>query len=485
MYCNHFRNLESPYCGAQVRPILKRPACLLTGQVSPRGRASITWQGTRYFRIQDEFHWWIWYISSTVSHFQHLHLHQSSTCHPRPRWTATMDFNAPWDEPDNLWSTPTPNSPPRLPSQLHLDTSLDPPEPGPSSPLHQSPTSEFSDTPTISNAFKSAHIPHTYTISHPTPTDSSASSRLPPLSLHLPDDDLQTTGTPALDSSPISPSIVFSSPSSTQSMFSASSVANSPSNLPPDDDDDFGDFDDGDLNQNGQLSADDGFGDFGTFASAPVTPLASPRLVSRPIVPFKLPSSINPDTLRLALAPALEALFDSSTDPSPWLSSNLTPQKPTRNSSQKSISKTHLPPIHYQSEVLRQAWTSLVEDDNGLGVPLDWKRSQIRRQFLVHLGIPVDLNDVCASYFQSFLSPSHVNSAFSDVIILQWMDRPSFSFWRLRHSQDSTSPSKPDQTLQIIYIHMLPLDRVVPQDHNLVDRQASARRPSLIRLNST
>ncbi|EGG05837.1 uncharacterized protein MELLADRAFT_107319 [Melampsora larici-populina 98AG31] len=47
-----------------------------------------------------------------------------------------------------------------------------------------------------------------------------------------------------------------------------------------------------------------------------------------------------------------------------------------------------------QYDLFLRTWNDLMKNENGLGVPIDWKRSQIRRCFLVTLGIPVDLNHV-------------------------------------------------------------------------------------------
>ncbi|KAH9457835.1 hypothetical protein Pst134EB_010147 [Puccinia striiformis f. sp. tritici] len=115
-----------------------------------------------------------------------------------------------------------------------------------------------------------------------------------------------------------------------------------------------------------------------------------------PIVPFKLPEQFSEGTVRAALTPALEALFTdyhSQSDTSQtWLEPLPSVQK-KRNEHQRPSPESRQMPSILKSDDLQSTWRTLVDGGNGLGRPVEWKRSQIRRFHLVHLGIPVDLND--------------------------------------------------------------------------------------------
>ncbi|KAG0148814.1 hypothetical protein CROQUDRAFT_654389 [Cronartium quercuum f. sp. fusiforme G11] len=330
-----------------------------------------------------------------------------------------MNFNSNWDEPESevdVWSNSLTST-----NLLQIQTShLNQNEPiqALSSPTNQS---DHSSTPTITHLNLSDTQGSFDNNTQLTPTAEPSSSPIQPtnqLSIYT---DALSSPLPIIDSelSPISPSMVFSSPSedstSFQSVFSTSAInstsAHQDLNLtldPPshgfdDDDDDFGDFD-----EPSDRTEDDGqFRDFGEFAPLQLSlaTSTSPNRPSRPIVPFKLPPHINLESLRTALAPALDSLFDSrlteSLENSPWLIEDQVPSTLTRNLPKKSGSRPAPPSILSHSDSLQQEWNGLIENRNGLGGALDWKRSQIRRHHLVNLGIPVDLND--------FLMPTPVS----------------------------------------------------------------------------
>jgi len=148
-------------------------------------------------------------------------------------------------------------------------------------------------------------------------------------------------------------------------------------------DDEFGDFDDGEM-----AASDENFGGF--TASSPLPP----SLPTMPVVPFKLPDKFTEGALRSAMKPALDALLtDCQSDASQaWLEPPL-PPVPHKRSEQRSTTESRQMPSILKSDDLQRAWRTLVDGGNGLGRPVEWKRSQIRRFHLVHLGIPVDLND--------------------------------------------------------------------------------------------
>ncbi|KNZ56034.1 hypothetical protein VP01_2513g2 [Puccinia sorghi] len=148
-------------------------------------------------------------------------------------------------------------------------------------------------------------------------------------------------------------------------------------------DDEFGDFDDGEM-----TVSDENFGRF--TASSPLPP----SLPTMPVVPFKLPDKFTEGALRSAMEPALNALLaDCQSDASQaWLEPPI-PPVPHKTSEQRSTTESRQMPSILKSDDLQRAWRTLVDGGNGLGRPVEWKRSQIRRFHLVHLGIPVDLND--------------------------------------------------------------------------------------------
>lgn len=150
------------------------------------------------------------------------------------------------------------------------------------------------------------------------------------------------------------------------------------------DDDEFGDFDDGEM-----AAADDSFGGF--TVSSPL-PMAVPI---RPVVPLILPQQFSEDAFRVALEPSLKALFEESDSSCCWFEPPVSVREKAK-AEQRSNSQSKQKPSILKSEDLQRTWGTLVDGGDGLGRPAEWKRSQIRRLHLVHLGIPVDLNDFLA-----------------------------------------------------------------------------------------
>ncbi|KAH9815185.1 hypothetical protein DFH28DRAFT_275621 [Melampsora americana] len=359
-----------------------------------------------------------------------------------------MNFNLDWDEPD-IWSTEpsttttnniiintsTPTSSFTNPSiQINPSSSSELSEPSnlPSSPTNQSDSSETTTIqthPIKSSSSSSSPAPPpdqlTFTLSQPTPTDSESGSgsgsRTPDLNHHpQPNLSISTEFIPnafhTIDlnqTTPNSPSVLFSSPSdesSNQSMFSASGEGESnPSNslnqVIDDDEDEFGEFgefDDGDENGQG-LGGKDGFDEFDRFSSSSTIPPNNHHHhfgSKSKMIPFKLPEEMNFENLKHSLTPALDQLFDQI-ESSTWFMKDPRIGKGSKaheNELQKDFSSR--PFLLNEFDVLQSTWDELIKDDHGLGVTIDWKRSQIRRHLLVTLGIPVDLND--------FLTPTNL-----------------------------------------------------------------------------
>ncbi|PLW11114.1 hypothetical protein PCANC_23626 [Puccinia coronata f. sp. avenae] len=313
-----------------------------------------------------------------------------------------IDFNGDWDEPD-VWSTPTPSPL----SAEHDDDSSDaiddlsdlksqkPNENQPSS------SSSIRNPPDLGDASFQPIEDHTIVNSNSDPEPSTPKALQSPLKLQsylestvlssdleLPPSDSKFTTLPLVSGSwptdeAFSDDGGFDhSPSSGFDDFdSREGFKNEQSN----EDDEFGDFDDGEM-----TVGDDNFGGF--TASVPLPP----TLPAVPVVPFKLPDQCDESTLRAAIEPALDALFtdDKADSSQAWLASPPPAQK--KRNEQRSTTESRQPPSILKSDDLQRTWRTLVDGGNGLGRPVEWKRSQIRRFHLVHLGIPVDLNDFLA-----------------------------------------------------------------------------------------
>ncbi|MBW0520537.1 hypothetical protein O181_060252 [Austropuccinia psidii MF-1] len=153
-----------------------------------------------------------------------------------------------------------------------------------------------------------------------------------------------------------------------------------------DDDDEFGDFDDGD--GDAEIIHDN----FQNIQSNHFISNAS----STPLIPLKLPPTFNPEKLAEIISPCLHSLFSlesSHSNLSNW--SSTSSQKSQLDQQPSNSQITSIPSIIKSSSIL-QIWSTLSDPNNSLRNQVDWKRSQIRRLYLVHLGIPVDLNDFLA-----------------------------------------------------------------------------------------
>ncbi|KAA1065175.1 hypothetical protein PGTUg99_017072 [Puccinia graminis f. sp. tritici] len=318
-----------------------------------------------------------------------------------------IDFNGDWDEPD-IWSTPTPS--PLAADHSSTSTAADlgelknqtSKEPQASSSSSNQTSPDLSDPsfhpieninvdsnsdqePSTPTALRSPLQLQSYLQSPPKSTTAASGLELPPsdsqfATLPLATGSWSTGETLSSDGlfEPNAPS-GFDEFDSHQSFDDQEST----------EDDEFGDFDDGD----GEMTVgDDNFGGFTVSSPLPIT------LPTMPVVPFKLPDQFSEGALRAALTPALEALFTnhySRPDPSQaWLEPLPPVQK--KKSEQRSTSESRQMPSILKSDDLQRTWRTLVDGGNGLGRPVEWKRSQIRRFHLVHLGIPVDLNDFLA-----------------------------------------------------------------------------------------
>jgi hypothetical protein len=328
-----------------------------------------------------------------------------------------IDFNGNWDEPD-VWSTPTPSPL----SAEHDDDSSDaiddlsdlksqkPNENQPSS------SSSIRNPPDLGDASFQPIEDHTIVNSNSDPEPSTPKALQSPLKLQsylestvqstvlssdlaLPPSDSKFTTLPLVSGSwptdeAFSDDGGFDhSPSSGFDDFdSREGFKNEQSN----EDDEFGDFDDGEM-----TVGDDNFGGF--TASVPLPP----TLPAVPVVPFKLPDQCDESTLRAAIEPALDALFtdDKADSSQAWLASPPPAQK--KRNEQRSTMESRQPPSILKSDDLQRTWRTLVDGGNGLGRPVEWKRSQIRRFHLVHLGIPVDLNDVRYSIAVFYAETGH------------------------------------------------------------------------------
>ncbi|WAR57922.1 hypothetical protein PtB15_5B152 [Puccinia triticina] len=316
-----------------------------------------------------------------------------------------IDFNGDWDEPD-IWSTPTPSpltadhtsdptgadlgasknqisQEPQASSSSSIQSSPDLSDPSfqPSENIHpESNSDQELSTPT---ALRSPLQLQSYLQSPPKSTALDSALELPPSDSQFATLPLATgswsTGETISNDGLFDPN----PPSGFDEFDSHQGFDNEDSN----EDDEFGDFDDGEM-----TVSDENFGGF--TASSPLPP----TLPTMPVVPFKLPDQFSEGAVRAALTPALEALFTehySRPDPSQaWLEPLPPAQK--KKSEQRSTSESRQMPTILKSEDLQRTWRTLVDGGNGLGRPVEWRRSQIRRFHLVHLGIPVDLNDFLA-----------------------------------------------------------------------------------------
>ncbi|KAI9609474.1 hypothetical protein H4Q26_007430 [Puccinia striiformis f. sp. tritici PST-130] len=324
-----------------------------------------------------------------------------------------LDFNGDWDEPD-IWSTPTPSPLAATHNSTQRETdlagseerTLKEPQASASSIQTTLDLSDPSFPPTEeinldSNSDQEPSTPKT--LQSPLPLQSYLQSPERPSDissdLGIPQDDSNfgsrslVTDTWSTGDSLANNALFDPNPSSSTSGFDEfDSPRGFDDRQDSVEDDDFGDFDDG-----GEVTISSGDDDnFGAFtAPKPLTP----SLPTMPIVPFKLPEQFSEGTVRAALTPALEALFTdyhSQSDTSQtWLEPLPSVQK-KRNEHQRPSPESRQMPSILKSDDLQSTWRTLVDGGNGLGRPVEWKRSQIRRFHLVHLGIPVDLNDFLA-----------------------------------------------------------------------------------------
>lgn len=152
--------------------------------------------------------------------------------------------------------------------------------------------------------------------------------------------------------------------------------------------DDFGDFDEGG-------TGDDD--DFGGFDDVP-PPLPSAGLSidygsADRLRPLVIPRRPRADDISPHLGPLIESAFPASASAAATPSQlSDDPERQVEGLAQVLV-----------TEELRGIWKTMVGDgqrastSSGDGqLPVEWRRSRIRRDFLVSLGVPVDLNDVRA-----------------------------------------------------------------------------------------
>ncbi|KAI9622063.1 hypothetical protein KEM48_007372 [Puccinia striiformis f. sp. tritici PST-130] len=313
-----------------------------------------------------------------------------------------LDFNGDWDEPD-IWSTPTPSPLAATHNSTQRETdlagseerTLKEPQASASSIQTTLDLSDPSFPPTEeinldSNSDQEPSTPKT--LQSPLPLQSYLQSP------ERPSDISSDLGIPQDDSNFGSRSLVTDTWSTGDSLANNALFDPNPSSSTSG----FDEFDsprgfDDHFDDGGEVTISSGDDDnFGAFtAPKPLTP----SLPTMPIVPFKLPEQFSEGTVRAALTPALEALFTdyhSQSDTSQtWLEPLPSVQK-KRNEHQRPSPESRQMPSILKSDDLQSTWRTLVDGGNGLGRPVEWKRSQIRRFHLVHLGIPVDLNDFLA-----------------------------------------------------------------------------------------
>ncbi|GAA6008725.1 hypothetical protein JCM11491_003412 [Sporobolomyces phaffii] len=220
-----------------------------------------------------------------------------------------------------------------------------------------------------------------------------ASTEEPPMD-EFPEDD-------AVSSTPDSPSLQKEEP--VTFTVPAPVVAAEPSEAPPMDDfDDFGDDDDdfGEMGDAaGGATGDDDFGDFGDFGDS--APLDESAFDAPPLPPPPVPSTSEPSFVSQPVA---------STSSLPPLRLDFS-NRPTRRSVAPQIKDfissawgDVLDKVSDEPErqVEGVAQVLVTEDSRNLLAnlsslpplrPLDWKRSKIRREHLVSMGIPVNLDD--------------------------------------------------------------------------------------------
>lgn len=178
-------------------------------------------------------------------------------------------------------------------------------------------------------------------------------------------------------------------------------------------DDDFGDFDDG--FQQGEYEAETTFDNPPTHQ--PPVPAPSP---GPPVLDFAALTS--PDSITTAAQPYIDSIYPSHDIPG--------------------ISTTDLEPPRsmFLSERSHSLWTQLVAPPPLQ--PPDWVRSRIRRLFLVSLGVPIDLDEILpASKQKKLILPSiHIPGDRSP--------RPSSDgrLTRLKKEGDNTSSTSVDSS---------------------------------------
>ncbi|GAC74548.1 hypothetical protein PANT_12c00022 [Moesziomyces antarcticus T-34] len=154
--------------------------------------------------------------------------------------------------------------------------------------------------------------------------------------------------------------------------------------------DDFGDFDDF---ETGDAPGDDDFGDddfenqdFDEAAdtSAPSVSTSAP-LPLQAAAPTRTwtPLDVTPTSNRLDLAPAVSALL------------------PLSSAAEKELTNTALRQVEGAAQVLvsggsREMWTELSSVPSVK--PIDWVRSKTRRDYLISMGVPVNLDEIHSSF---------------------------------------------------------------------------------------
>ncbi|ETS62455.1 hypothetical protein PaG_03075 [Moesziomyces aphidis] len=154
--------------------------------------------------------------------------------------------------------------------------------------------------------------------------------------------------------------------------------------------DDFGDFDDF---ETGDAPGDDGFGDddfenqdFDEAAdtSAPSVSTSAP-LPLQAAAPTRTwtPLDVTPTSNRLDLASAVSALL------------------PLSSAAEKELTNTALRQVEGAAQVLvsggsREMWTELSSVPSVK--PIDWVRSKTRRDYLISMGVPVNLDEIHSSF---------------------------------------------------------------------------------------
>ncbi|KAI3480133.1 hypothetical protein L1887_57733 [Cichorium endivia] len=154
--------------------------------------------------------------------------------------------------------------------------------------------------------------------------------------------------------------------------------------------DDFGDFDDF---ETGDAPGDDGFGDDdfenqdfveAADTSAPSVSTSAP-LPLQAAAPTRTwtPLDVTPTSNRLDLAPAVSALL------------------PLSSAAEKELTNTALRQVEGAAQVLvsggsREMWTELSSVPSVK--PIDWVRSKTRRDYLISMGVPVNLDEIHSSF---------------------------------------------------------------------------------------